>query len=80
MDAGGGMGGGREFGVGTLWVRTWGGNSWGARIFLGLEMKWLYCNIVGVGIWGVGNCWGEKWLPWEMVGIKNDWTFCNCWH
>lgn len=74
------QGGGREFGVGTLWVGTWGGNSWGAGIFVRLEMKWLYCDIVGVGIWGVGNCWGEKWLPWEMVGIKNDWTFCNCWH
>ena len=39
-----------------------------------MEMKWLYCDIVGVGIWGVGNCWGEKWLLWEMVGIKKDWT------
>ena len=37
-------------------------------------MKWLYCDIVGVGIWGLGNCWGEKWLPWEMVDIKNYWT------
>ena len=65
---------GNGWGVGTLWVRTWGGNSWCAGIFLGLEMKWLYCDIVGVGIWGLGNCWGEKWLPWEMVGIKNYWT------
>ena len=56
------MGGGREFGVGILWVGTEGGNPWGAGIFLGLEMKWLYCAIVGVGIWG-----GE--LPeWGMGG------------
>jgi len=32
-------------------------------------MKWLYCEIVGVG-----NDWGEKWLWWEMVGIQNSCT------
>ena len=57
-----GMGGGREFGVGILWVGTEGGNPWGAGIFLGLEMKGLYCDIVGVGIWG-----GEL-LEWGMGG------------
>ena len=67
MVAGWGMGGGREFGVGTLWVRTWGGNSWGAGIFLGLEMKGLYCDIVGVGIWG-GEWVGGGNLGWEFLG------------
>ena len=64
MVAGWGMGGGWEFGVGTLWVRTWGGNSWGAGIFLGLEMKWLYCDIVGVG----GGNLGWEFLRWELLG------------
>ena len=45
------------------------GNCWGGGIFLEWEMKWLYCEIVGVG-----NDWGEKWLWWEMVGIQNSCT------
>ena len=62
-----GMGGGREFGVGILWVGTEGGNPWGAGIFLGLEMKGLYCDIVGVGIWG-GEWVGGGNLGWEFLG------------
>ena len=66
-----GMGGGencrREF---LGWGGMGGGvNSWGGGIFLEWEMKWLYCEIVGVG-----NDWGEKWLWWEMVGIQNSCT------
>ena len=68
-----GMGGGREFGVGILWVGTEGGNPWGAGIFLRLEMKWLYCDIVGVGIWGAGRFsaeGGNYW--WEGAGGRGE--------
>ena len=51
-------GAGREFRVGTLWVGTWGGNSWGTGIFVRLEMKWLYSDVVGVGIRGGGREFG----------------------
>ena len=64
-----GMGGGREFGVGILWVGTEGGNPWGAGIFLGLEMKWLYCDIVGVGIRGGGREFGVGTLGVGIHGV-----------
>lgn len=62
---------GNGWGVGRAGVGIAGGNgnSWGGGIFLEWEMKWLYCEIVGVG-----NDWGEKWLWWEMVGIQNSCT------
>ena len=61
-------GAGREFRVGTLWVGTWGGNSWGAGISLGLEMKWPYCDIVGVGTRGGGKEFGVGILRLGILG------------
>ena len=65
-----GMDGGGNCGWEFLgWEMVGGGHSWGGGIFLEWQMKWLYCDIVGVG-----NDWGENWLRWEMAGIKNSCT------